>query len=93
MTRLIFVRLQFKVIYLSGCQIRNIMLKVMTGDILEQNTDGIVNSVNEDFKFFGNALFYLIHLCNINFCNLYGFKNWHLQMKNCVIFSSPVKLR
>ena len=79
--------------YLSGCQIRNIMLKVMTGDILEQNTEGIVNSVNEDFKFFGNALCYLTHLCNIIFCNLYGCKSWHFQMKNCVIFSSIVQLR
>ena len=28
---------------------------MITGDILEQNTEAIVNSVNEDFKFLGNV--------------------------------------
>ena len=46
-----------------GCQIRNITLKVLTGDILQQNTQGIVNSVTEDFKFLGNILL----KCNVLF--------------------------
>ena len=39
--------------HVSGCQIRNITLKTFTGDILRQKTDGIVNSVTDEFKFIG----------------------------------------
>ena len=42
--------------YIAGCTIRNTTLKVVIGDILEQNTEGIVNSVNDEFEFLGNVL-------------------------------------